>query len=124
LRTTEKVVTPAATRFGVTTFSTHMPAVPVAGACTSNLGTTHVYNLNLATAAPTAGSTCDAVVTGGGLPPPPEKIDVCMNADCSVKQPICIGCSTDSPIQAIPLPPGGNLIKQNAKRRVYWYIQK
>jgi type IV pilus assembly protein PilY1 len=124
LRGTEKVVTPAATRFGVTTFSTHMPAVPIAGACTSNLGTTHVYNLTLATAAPAPGSTCDAVVTGGGLPPPPEKIDVCMNADCSVKKSICIGCSTESPIQAQENGIPSNLIKQNAKRRVYWYIQK
>lgn len=124
LRGTEKVVTPAATRFGVTTFSTHMPAVPVPGACTSNLGTTHVYNLTLRTAAPTPGSTCDAVVTGGGLPPPPEKIDVCMNSDCSVKKSICIGCSTESPIQAQENGIPGSLLKQNAKRRVYWYIQK
>jgi type IV pilus assembly protein PilY1 len=124
LRGTEKVVTPAATRFGVTTFSTHMPAVPVPGACTSNLGTTHVYNLTLATAKPAPGLTCDAVVTGGGLPPPPEKIDVCMNSDCSIKKSICIGCSTDSPIQSQENGMPGNLLKQNAKRRVYWYIQK
>jgi type IV pilus assembly protein PilY1 len=124
LRATEKVVTPAATRFGVTTFSTHMPAVPVPGACTSNLGTTHVYNLTLATAKPVAGLTCDAVVTGGGLPPPPEKIDVCMNSDCTTKKSICIGCSTDSPIQSQENGIPANLLKQNAKRRVYWYIQK
>lgn len=124
LRATEQVVTPAATRFGVTTFSTHMPAVPVSGSCASNLGTTHVYNLNIANASPTAGTTCNDVVTGGGLPPPPEKKDVCMNADCSVKDSICIGCSKDSPIQSqkndLPLYVPG----QNAKRRVYWYIQK
>lgn len=124
LRPTEKVVTSAATRFGVTTFSTHMPAVPVPGACSSNLGTTHVYNLSIATAAPTPGTTCDAVVTGGGLPPPPEKIDVCMNSDCSVKQSICIGCNTDSPMQLQPNSFPSGSIKQNAKRRLYWYIQK
>ncbi|WP_426175487.1 pilus assembly protein [Massilia sp. TWR1-2-2] len=124
LRGTEKVVTLAATRFGVTTFSTHMPAVPVAGSCSSNLGTTHVYNLALSTAAPTPGSTCDAVVTGGGLPPPPEKIDVCINSSCSVKKSICIGCSTESSIQSQENGIPGSLLKQNAKRRVYWYIQK
>ena len=124
LRPTEQVVTPAATRFGVTTFSTHMPAVPVSGSCASNLGTTHVYNLNIVNAASSAGTTCNDVVTGGGLPPPPEKKDVCMNADCSVKESICIGCGKDSPIQSqkndLPLYVPG----QNAKRRVYWYIQK
>lgn len=123
LRSGEKVVTPAATRFGVTTFSTHMPAVPTPGACTSNLGTTHVYNLSVATARPIDG-TCNAVVMGGGLPPPPEKIDVCMNGDCSVKKSVCIGCGTESSIQARENGVPSSLINQNAKRRVYWYIQK
>jgi type IV pilus assembly protein PilY1 len=124
LRASEKVVTPAATRFGVTTFSTHIPTVPVAGSCSANLGTTHVYNLSITTAAPAPGSTCDAVVTGGGLPPPPEKIDICMNDACSVKESICIGCSTASSIELMKLPHQTNLLQQSGKRRVYWYLQK
>ncbi|MFM9438017.1 type IV pilus assembly protein PilY1 [Janthinobacterium sp. CG_23.3] len=124
LRATEKVVTPASTRFGVTTFSTHMPAVPVAGSCASNLGTTHVYNLGVTDAAPTPGTTCNAVVTGGGLPPPPEKIDVCINRDCTTKKSICIGCSTESSIQSQENGVPSGLIKSNSKRRVYWYLQK
>ncbi len=124
LRATEQVVTPAATRFGVATFSTHMPAVAVAGACGSNLGTTHVYNLAIADGAPAAGSTCNDIVVGGGLPPPPEKKDVCMNDDCSVKKSICIGCSTESSIQSKLDDYPSAALGQNPKRRVYWYIQK
>jgi type IV pilus assembly protein PilY1 len=124
LRATEKVVTPAATRFGITTFSTHMPAVSVPGSCASNLGTTHVYNLSVTNAAPAAGSTCNDVVAGGGLPPPPEKLDVCMNDACTIKESICLGCTTASPIQVKKIGNPGNALKANAKRRVYWYLQK
>jgi type IV pilus assembly protein PilY1 len=124
LRPTEKVVTPAATRFGITTFSTHMPAVPMAGSCVSNLGTTHVYNLSVTNAAPAAGSTCNDVVVGGGLPPPPEKLDVCMNDACTIKKSICLGCTTMSSIQSKENGASGKALKANAKRRVYWYLQK
>jgi type IV pilus assembly protein PilY1 len=127
LRATEQVVTPASTRFGVTTFSTHMPAVPVAGTCASNLGTAHVYNIVTATATPVAGTTCSDEVTGGGLAPPPQKKDICMNSDCSDKRSICIGCGKKSSIgtgENNGPPPIPNIPGQNAKRRVYWYIQK
>jgi type IV pilus assembly protein PilY1 len=124
LRPTEQVVTVAATRFGITTFSTHMPDVPVAGVCGAKLGTVHVYNIDIGTAKPIAGTTCADEVKGGGLPPPPKKVDVCKNADCSTTESICIGCSTESSIQSTPngVPP--STLGSNAKRRVYWYIQK
>lgn len=124
LRPTEQVVTLAATRFGVTTFSTHMPDVPQAGVCTGKLGKVHVYNLDIGTAAPMAGSTCSEEVKGGGLPPPPEKMDVCANDACTVVKSICIGCSTQSPIQSRENAAPSSTLGSNAKRRVYWYIQK
>lgn len=124
MRPTEQVVTQAATRFGITTFSTHMPAVSTPGSCASNLGTVHVYNLDIQNGAPAAGTSCSDVVTGGGLPPPPEKMDICMNASCSDKVPVCIGCSTTSPIELGPGDPSGEGNLSNAKRRVYWYIQE
>ena len=124
LRPTEQVVTLAATRFGVTTFSTHMPIAPVTGVCTANLGTVHVYNLDISTATAANGTNCSTEVKGGGLPPPPEKPDICVNADCSIVKSICIGCSGDGPLQTNlnDVPP--SVLGSNAKRRVYWYIQK
>jgi type IV pilus assembly protein PilY1 len=124
LRPTEQVVTLAATRFGVTTFSTHMPDVPTPGVCTGKLGKVHVYNIDIGTAAPVTGSTCSDEVKGGGLPPPPEKMDVCANDACTVVKSICIGCSTQSPIQSRENAPPSSTLGSNAKRRVYWYIQK
>jgi type IV pilus assembly protein PilY1 len=124
LRSTEQVVTPAATRFGVTTFSTHMPEVPATGVCTARLGTVHVYNLDIGTAMPTGGTTCGDVVSGGGLPPPPEKPDICTNADCSITRSICVGCSKDGSTATQNNDPGSSVLGSNAKRRVYWYIQK
>ena len=124
LRPREQVVTLAATRFGVTTFSTHMPDEPAPGVCTGKLGTVHVYNLEISTAAPTTGSTCSEVVKGGGLPPPPEKMDVCMDAACNVITSVCIGCSAIGPTEVKKNPPPASTLGSNAKRRVYWYIQK
>ena len=53
-RLPEQVVTAAITVFGNTTFSTHTPATPTAGACTSNLGDARVYNVGYRDAAPRA----------------------------------------------------------------------
>lgn len=124
LRGTEQVVTPAATRFGVTTFSTHMPDVPAPGTCGSNLGIVHVYNLQIANATPTKGTTCDDKVTGGGLPPPPVKMDVCMDKECKIREPIVIGASKDSPVQSSKDTRPTDKVGAKGKRRVYWYIQK
>ena len=89
-----------------------------------NLGTVHVYNLDIGTAAPATGSTCSDEVKGGGLPPPPEKMDVCANDACTVVKSICIGCSTQSPIQSRENAAPSSSLGSNAKRRVYWYIQQ
>lgn len=124
LRATEQVVTTAATRFGVTTFSTHMPATANNSSCGSNLGTVHVYNIAVATATPTPGTTCNDVVTGGGLPPPPKKPKVCKNADCTLTSDICIGCGTASPLESTEISMPASLLGSNAKRRVYWHIEQ
>lgn len=99
LRPGEQVVTPAATRFGVSTFSTHMPDVPVPNSCGGGLGQVHVYNLDIGTGAPAGGSTCSDRVSGGGLPPAPQKFDLCLDNTCSATRAVCIGCSADSAIQ-------------------------
>ncbi len=132
LRDHEQVVTPAATVNAVTTFSTHIPTLPATGTggsqCTADLGTTHVYNLNIANATAAAGTACSDtnVVKGGGLPPPPEKkkVRICdADGHCS-DQPICIGCSPKGPLETTPnnspTPGAGS----PAKHRVYWYIQQ
>ena len=124
LRASEQVVTSAATRFGVTTFSTHMPKKPDPGTCAANLGKVRVYNLNIATATPIKGTTCDDEVKGGGLPPSPVKVDVCMNEDCTETDPITIGGSTESPVQTGRDPNEADKVGAKGKRRVYWYIQK
>jgi type IV pilus assembly protein PilY1 len=124
LRTHEQVVTLAATRFGVTTFSTHMPDVSPPGTCGARLGTVHVYNLEIAAGVPTAGTTCADEVGKGGLPPPPEKMDVCMDDACTIRRSICIGCGTQSSIQSKENGIPQSVLGPNAKRRVYWYIQK
>ena len=56
LRSHEQVVTSAITVFGNVTFSTHVPVVPAAGSCTSNLGTARVYNIDFANAGARPGS--------------------------------------------------------------------
>lgn len=124
LRRTEQVVTLAATRFGVTTFSTHMPDVTAPGTCGPRLGVVHVYNLEIGTGKPTAGSSCADEVGDGGLPPPPEKMDVCMDDACTDRRSICIGCGTSSSIGTGRNDPPQSVLGPNAKRRVYWYIQK
>ena len=123
LRPTEQVVTTAATRFGITTFHTHMPEQAATGVCTARLGKVHVYNLNIGTATPARNSTCNDLLTGGGLPPPPKKVDICMNADCSDLRGICVGCAK-CPLCSDPDNDPVGTLGSNAKRRVYWYIQK
>lgn len=121
LRSTEQVVTSAITIFGVVTFSTHQPAVPTPGSCSSNLGTTLVYNMNFLTSA-TANGTANKSedVAGDGLPPSPVAGEVTL--DNGVTVPFCIGCSKDSPLEGAPPRSVGSVIQP--KGRLYWYIQK
>jgi type IV pilus assembly protein PilY1 len=121
IRATEQVVTSAITVFDVVTFSTHIPALPVAGACASNLGTASVYNINYKDAKSANGTgTRYQTISGGGLPPSPVAGMVTLDNGSTV--PFCIGCNPDSPLEGGD-PPGLTSTNQ-PKARVYWYIQK
>ena len=123
LRPTEQIVTLAATRFGVTTFSTHTPDVQPVDSCSARLGRVNVYNLYTATAEPANGTTCSDQVYGGNLPSAPRKLDVCMDAACTDKRPICIGCSKESSIQTqeTRVPPSS--VSPAAKAGSGWTLQ-
>lgn len=121
LRPTEQVVTSALTIFNVVSFHTHMPAVAIEGACTSNLGTASVYNLDYNNAASANGTALRyQTVSGGGLPPSPVGGKVVLDDNTEV--PFCIGCSPNSPLEggSPPMPP----TSIQPKSRVYWYIEK
>lgn len=121
LRPTEQVVTSAITIFGVVTYSTHMPSVAVAGACTSTLGTASVYNIDYSNAKSANGTSSRyQTVSGGGLPPSPVGGRVMLDNGTIV--PFCIGCNPKSPLEGgdPPPPPTSN----QPKARVYWYIEK
>lgn len=133
LNATEQVVTSAITVFGTVTFSTHQPAVPVAGACSSNLGTARVYNISYANAASMNGTASRwEVIVGGGLPPSPvagsvtlDGVDTDGDGDEDIPGatvPFVIGADPDSPLEGgePPAPPMAN----QPKSRVYWYIQQ
>jgi type IV pilus assembly protein PilY1 len=122
LSSTEQVVTSAITQYGITTFSTHTPAVIDANAAcaASGLGKTKVYNINYADASPASGSDRWSYVSGdGGLPPSPVAGTVVIDGTAV---PFCIGCSTDSPLQAKEAKQASTVSR--AKGRLYWFIQK
>ena len=120
LTLTEQVVTSAVTIFGVVTFSTHAPAVPVTGSCASNLGTARVYNFAYNTLVSANGTDSPyGIVAGGGLPPSPVAGRVKLDNGQTV--PFCIGCNKNSPLEASK-PSGGTALQ--SKGRLYWYIQK
>ncbi|MDB5762386.1 MAG: hypothetical protein JWQ21_1381 [Herminiimonas sp.] len=121
LRTSEQVVTSAITVFDNVTFSTHMPAVAVAGSCASNLGTASVYNISYKNASSSKGTNQRfETISGGGLPPSPVAGNVTLDNGTTV--PFCIGCNPNSPLEGgNPITPTGAI---QPKARVYWYIQK
>ncbi|WP_295383970.1 pilus assembly protein [uncultured Thiodictyon sp.] len=117
----EQVVTSSVTVFGTTTFSTHIPVVPVAGACTANLGTTLVYNIDYVTAASNNGTGSRfETLTGGGLPPSPVAGQVRLDDGTIV--PVLFGGDPDSPLQ--PRQPTAPAGAGQAKGTIYWYIQQ
>lgn len=121
LSSTEQVVTSAVTIFGVVTFSTHQPAVPTPGSCSSNLGNTRVYNINYTDAGSANGTDSRYEdVAGDGLPPSPVAGQVTLDNGQTV--PFCIGCSKDSPLEG-KLPKSMSGVIQ-PKSRLYWYLQK
>jgi len=119
LKPTEQVVTSATTIFGVVYFSTHQPAVNTGNQCSANLGTTLLYQVGYTNAGAVKSSRFDDVA-GDGLPPSPVAGQVTLDDGSTV--PFCIGCSTDSPLQAIR--PGSLSSVIQPKNRLYWYIQK
>jgi len=118
---TEQVVTSAITVFGVTTFSTHQPAVATPGTCSANLGETHVYNISYTNAASANGTGLRYQdVVGGGLPPSPVAGMVTLDDGTTV--PFVIGSKPDSPLEGSP--PTSPVTAVQPKSRVYWYIQQ
>ncbi len=118
LGSTEQVVTSAITVFGIVTFSTHMPAVPVTGQC-SNLGVARVYNINYLNAEGLDGERYE-VIAGGGLPPSPVAGMVTLDDGSTV--PFVIGANPDSPLEGSPPIPPTSVIQPKA--RVYWNIEQ
>lgn len=124
LNADEQVVTSAITVFGVVTFSTHEPTPPLAGVCSSNLGTARVYNISYldASSQNNTQQRFEILPANIGLPPSPVAGMVTLDGGQSV--PFCIGCSKDSPLEAAqPVMPPGSTLSQ-PKGRVYWYIQR
>lgn len=122
----EQVVTSSVVVFGEVTFSTHIPTVPDANACTTALGTAQVYNINYldASAVGNAGNLYSPV-SGGGLPPSPVSGLVTVTNPVTgqpMTVPFIIGASPDSPVE-VTLKTSGSGVTGN-KERVYWYIQK
>jgi len=121
LTSTEQVVTSSVIIFGVVTFSTHQPTVTAANACTSNLGTTNVYNINYLNVAGIGDKDVRYEhLIGDGLPPSPVAGQVTL--DNGKKVPFCIGCSSSSPLEGAPPKELGSVIRP--KGRTYWYLQK
>ncbi len=117
----EQVVTSAITVFGTITFSTHTPHVPVAGSCSSTLGTARVYNIALTNAASRNGTLArNQEIVGGGLPPSPVAGMVML--DDGTTLPFLIGGETTSPLEGMEPVPSG--MAAQPKSQTYWYIHK
>lgn len=113
LAETEQVVTSVITVFGTVTFSTHTPAVAIAGTC-SNLGTAKVYNIDYGNA-----GYIDSryqTVSGGGLSPSPVAGMVILDDGSTV--PFLIGSSKDSALEgSLPYSPSSSV---QPKAWVFW----
>jgi type IV pilus assembly protein PilY1 len=120
---TEQVVTAAVTHFGIVTFSTHQPASTSTNSCSTNLGTTQVYNLSYLNGTGTVTN-----VAGGGLPPSAVvgvvKLTGANTSSGSGTElvPFCVGCTGDSSLEGSKLT--GASSSTRATSRLYWYIQK
>ena len=121
LASTEQVVTSALTVFDAVVFSTHQPAVPVAGSCSANLGTPRVYNVGFTNGASTNGTNDRFAVIPGtiGLAPDPTGGVITVNG---IDRVVCFSCG-GSTILSPRLLTGG-AASSAAKGRLYWYIQK
>ncbi len=137
MSSSEQVVTSAITLFGVVTFSSHQPAVSVAGSCGSNLGTANVYNIRYLDAASTNGTSSRfELVSGGGLSASPVIVMTTTDSTTSADGTVQPGVLVTGVLGASPK--GATEIKEckgigcgsstgrgiNLKSRVYWYIQQ
>jgi type IV pilus assembly protein PilY1 len=118
----EQVVTTAITVYGVVTFSTHTPEVPVEGSCSTDLGTARVYNIRYYDATPKAGNrNRSAIIDGGGLPPSPVAGMVKLDGE-PAPVPFLIGGGADSPLEGgEPAAPSSTTLP---KSLTYWFIHK
>ena len=121
LAATEQVVTSSVTVYGTTTFSTQTPAVPVAGSCTSNLGTSKAYNLAYTDASNSSGPRF-VTVSGGGLAPSPKAGIVTLDDGSTIR--FLFGGSSSSSIAPTQPPLPTTSMTNLPKKRLYWYIQK
>ena len=121
LAATEQVVTSALAAFDTVVFSTHQPAVPVSGSCSSNLGKPRVYNVGITNAASTNGGDRFAVIPGiVGLAPNPTGGAVTVDG---ISRVVCFSCGGSGGILSPKLLSGG-ASGSTPKGRLYWYIQK
>lgn len=117
LQSTEQVVTSAVTGLGTVIFSTHTPAVAVAGQC-SSLGVAKSYRVSYKDASAIGDRYVEVI--GGGLPPSPVIVQVIL--DDGSEAIICISCGenrfdVDDPFETTSLP-------LQPKSRVYWNIEQ
>jgi type IV pilus assembly protein PilY1 len=117
LAPTEQVVTSAITQFGITTFSTHQPAVS-ANTCSNNLGKSLVYNVSYKNADPVSDNRF-AEISGDGLPPSPVAGTVIIDGKAV---PFCVGCSAVSPLEGRKASQVASIAR--AKNRLFWYVEK
>jgi len=124
LNSTEQVVTPALTIFGTVTFSTHEPAVPQPGVCSSNLGIARAYNVSYANAASMNGTRDRSAKLPSliGLPPPP--VGGVVTTDEGETVPFLFGADGSSPIKPTEPKTPATSVPAQPKSRVYWYIQR
>lgn len=123
LSSTEQVVTSAITVFGTVTFSTHKPTTLDANSCSSNLGTSNVYNIRYLNAASANGTELRYQhISGDGLPPSPVAGKVTLDDGSTV--PFVIGARPTSGLEAGVTGSGLTMSVNQSKARVYWYIQQ
>lgn len=123
LRPTEQVVTSAITIFGAVSFSTHTPDVPQTNVCSSRLGDARVYKISYVNAASQNGTLDRSALLppDTGLPPSPVAGMVELGERTVA---FCVGCGTNSAIDAEEPPVPSSSMPSQPKRRVYWYIQR
>jgi len=116
----EQVVTGANAVFGTVYFATHEPREAASNACVPNLGVSRAYAVKYLNGAP-ARSSGEVYMEREDAGLSPDLVVGKVTLDDGTTVPFCIGC--EGPIKpSQPTPPA--IIKNPAKIRAYWYIQK